>query len=526
MILRNCDILTLDEPTPQIENMAIERECIIAVGAEEDIVNLAGPQTEIVNLEGRTVLPGLVDAHIHLEKYALNLDRVDCEVSSLEDCLKRVKKATENASPGEWILGHGWNQNDWERYGTASDLDLIAPNNPIYLTAKSLHAGWANTCALQRANVGSSTPDPHDGYIQRDTKGYPIGILFEGAMRLMSEALPTPTASDIAAIIPPAQEKLWRYGITGLHNFDGQRCSQALELLRARGDLGLRVVNNIQLDDLDNTINLGVGTGDGDLWIRTGNLKIYADGALGPRTAAMLAPYNHAPDNTGIIFYSKEELLEIFIRAVENNLAMAVHAIGDRANRDVLDAFEELRHYENKQNLPRRQHRIEHLQLLHPDDVPRPAILDIAVSMQPFHAISDMEMAMHYWGGRSRYAYAWRSQLHAGARMVFGSDAPVETPNPFWGLHAAVTRKHLDESPGTEGWIPNERIDLRDALIAYTQGPAHVAGLDMNLGKLAEGFLADVIVLEANPFKCSTRELADLLPVGTMVGGAWRYRTF
>lgn len=526
MILRNGVILTLDERTPQVENMAIEREHIIAVGAEDDIVNLAGPQTEIVNLEGRTVLPGLVDAHIHLEKYALNLDRVDCEVSSLEDCLERVRKVIEEASPDEWILGHGWNQNDWDRYGTASDLDLIAPNNPIYLTAKSLHAGWANTYALERANVGPSTPDPPDGHIQRNTEGEATGILFEGAMSLMTNALPAPTASDIATTIRPAQERLWRYGITSLHNFDGPRCMQALDLLRARGDLGLRVVNNIQFDDLDRTLNLGVNTGDGDSWLRTGNLKIFADGALGPRTAAMLAPYNHAPDNTGVIFYSKEELLDIFTRAVEGGLTMAVHAIGDRANRDVLDTFEELRHYEDKHGLPRRQHRIEHLQLLHPDDVPRPAMLDLVVSMQPIHAISDMEMAMRYWGERTRFAYAWYSQLHAGARIVFGSDAPVESPNPFWGLHAAVTRQHLDGSPGPKGWIPNERLDLRDALIAYTQGPAHVAGLEMKLGKLVEGFLADVIVLEANPFKCSTRELADLIPAGTMVGGTWRYRTF
>ncbi len=526
ILLRDGVIHTLDERTPKVQSLAIDRECISAIGANDDISILVGPQTEVVNLEGRTVLPGFVDAHIHLESYALNLDKVDCEAPRLETCLERVRVIAERASPGDWILGHGWNQNDWDRYGTSNDLDLVAPHNPVYLTAKSLHAGWANSRALKFAHVEDSTPDPSDGYIQRNADGIPTGILFEGAMRLMADAVPPTIGTDIAAKLIGAQEKLWRYGITGVHDFDGPRCMQALQLLHDRGELGLRVVKNIQFDELEYARDLGLHTDFGDPWIRIGNLKIFADGALGPHTAAMITPYNGEPENTGVLFYDRGELFELFVGAVEAGFALAVHAIGDRANHIVLNAFEELRLYEVEHNHPRRLHRIEHLQLLHSDDVTRPATLDIIASMQPIHAISDMKMAKRYWGSRSQYAYAWRSQLNAGGRLVFGSDAPVESPNPFWGLHAAITRHPLDGSPGSEGWIPKERLDLRDALRAYIQAPAHAVGLERNFGRLAQNFAADLIVLEANPLECSPEELADLKPVGTMVGGVWRYRAF
>ena len=432
----------------------------------------------------------------------------------------------QETKPGEWILGHGWNQNQWDRFGTAADLDSVSPDNPVYLTAKSLHAGWGNTIALELGGITSSSSDPPGGQIQRDDSGAPTGILLEEAMRLLSDVIPVPTVESTCDAFREAQAQLWQFGITAVHDFDGSRCFEALQLLRERGQLGLRVVKNILVDDLEHTLGSGLSTGNGDEWIRIGNIKVFADGALGPRTAAMLAPYEGEPGNTGMCLVDKEELLEIFIRAAKGGLAMAVHAIGDLANRNVLDALAELRRYETDNGLPRLHHRIEHLQLLHPNDLSRPAEYDIIASMQPIHATSDMVMADRYWGSRVRYAYAWRSQLQAGATLAFGSDAPVESPNPFLGLHAAVTRRQHDGNPGPDGWTPAERLSVHEALLGYTHGPAYATGLNSILGRLAVGSLADLIVLEDDPYTCEGKTLAEIMPVGTMVGGSWHYRAF
>jgi len=526
VIFRSGYIRTLDNLAPLAESLAIDKDRVVAVGSNDEIEDIAGPETTIEDLEGRIILPGLTDAHIHLEKYTHNLNKVNVEVSSLQTCLDRVWQRVKETQPGEWILGHGWNQNQWERFGTAADLDRVSPDNPVYLTAKSLHAGWGNTLALELGGITYSSSDPQGGQIQRDASGAPTGILLEEAMRLASDVIPVPTVESTGDALPEAQAQLWRYGITAVHDFDGSHCFQALQLLRERGQLGLRVVNNILVDDLEHALGLGLSTGCGDEWMRVGNIKVFADGALGPRTAAMLAPYDGEPDNTGMCLLDKEELLEIFIRAAKGGLAMAVHAIGDLANRNVLDALADLRRFETENGLPHLHHRIEHLQLLHPNDLSRPAEYDIIASMQPIHATSDMEMADRYWGSRVKYAYAWRSQLQAGATLAFGSDAPVESPNPFLGLHAAVTRRRRDGSPGLEGWISAERLSVHEALLGYTHGPACAAGSGSILGRLAIGSMADLIVLEDDPYVCEEEALAEIMPVGTMVGGTWRYRTF
>ena len=526
MILRNGYIRTLDRANPLAESMAIDKDRVVAVGSNDEIDAISGPETAIEDLEGRIVLPGLCDAHIHIEKYTHNLDKLNVEVSSLRACLDRVRQRVQEVHPGEWVLGHGWNQNQWERYGTVADLDSVSPDNPVYLTAKSLHAGWGNTLALKIGGITSSTLDPPGGQIQRDVSGAPTGILFEEAMRLLSNVIPAPTVESTCNALTDAQTQLWQYGITAVHDFDGSHSLKALQLLRERGQLGLRVVKNIMVDDLEHALGSSLHTGNGDEWIRIGNIKVFADGALGPRTAAMLTPYEGEPGNTGISLLEKEELLEIFIRAAKGGLAMAVHAIGDLANRNVLDALSELRRYETENRLPHFHHRIEHLQLLHPNDLSRPAEYNIIASMQPIHATSDMEMAERYWGSRAKYAYAWRSQLKAGATLAFGSDAPVESPNPFFGLHAAVTRRRCDGSPGPEGWTPAERLSVHEALLGYTHGPAHATGLDSILGRLALGSMADLIVLEDDPYTCEEEVLAEIIPVGTMVGGTWRYRVF
>jgi hypothetical protein len=295
----------------------------------------------------------------------------------------------------------------------------------------------------------------------------------------------------------------------------------ALQQLHARGVLKLRVTKSIPLDDLNHAVELGLRTGFGDDRLRIGSVKAFMDGALGPRTAAMFQPYLNEPENRGILNMDAEELLESGRRAVEVGLSMAVHAIGDRANHEVLDAYAQLRRFERDQGLPPLKHRIEHVQVLHPDDAARLAELGIIASMQPIHATSDMHMADRYWGDRATLSYAWRTQLQAGARLVFGSDAPVESPNPFLGLYAAVTRQRADGSPAGEGWYPQQRLSMQEAIEAYTLGPAYTSGMETRLGKLSPGYLADLIVLNHDPFQLSPPDLLEMESSATMLGGEW-----
>ncbi|MEW5830326.1 MAG: amidohydrolase family protein, partial [Chloroflexota bacterium] len=313
--------------------------------------------------------------------------------------------------------------------------------------------------------------------------------------------------------------------LTGVHDFDGRDCFAALQMLHSRGSLKLRVTKSLPLDLLPQAAALGLRSGFGDDRLRIGSVKAFMDGALGPRTAAMFQPYEREAENRGILNMDSEELYEHSRLAAESGLGMAVHAIGDRSNHEALEAFARLRRFERERGLPARRHRIEHVQLLHPADARRLAELGLIASMQPIHATSDMEMADRYWGGRAALSYAWRTQLEAGARLAFGSDAPVESPNPFWGLRAAVSRRRADGAPGPDGWRGEQRLSLSDALAAYTTGAAYAAGMEDRLGQLAPGFYADLIALEEDLFTRHPDSLLELRPVAVMVGGDWAWQS-
>jgi predicted amidohydrolase YtcJ len=526
-LLYNARIHTLDPSGARAEALVVDGERILAVGGA-DLADQLDGRAEKYDLAGRIVLPGLTDAHIHLHQYALSLQKVDCETPTLEACLERVAQRARATAPGEWILGHGWAQNDWpdladggNGFPTSALLDAVAPEQPAYLTAKSLHAGWVNTAAMRLAGISASTPDPADGKILHDAAGVPTGILLEAAMGLVKEAVPQYTVEDVAAAIESAQPLLWQMGLTGAHDFDQRTCFMALQMLRQGGRLGLRVTKSVPVELLPHAHALGLRTGFGDDLLRIGSVKVFMDGALGPRTAAMFQPYLNEPENRGILNVDGEELFEIGRQAADVGLSVAVHAIGDLANHEALNAFEQLRTHERDLALPALRHRLEHVQVLHPVDRPRLAALKIIASMQPIHAMSDMSAAERYWGKRSRYAYAWKTQQNHGTRLAFGSDAPVESPNPFWGLHAAVTRRRADGAPAPEGWYPAERLTMRTALEAYTVGAAFAAGMEDRLGRLRPGYLADLIVLEQDPFTCPPDDLLTLQSSATMLGGEW-----
>jgi len=525
-LLYNAYIHTQDPSHPAASAIVIGRERILAVG-EADVLLQQYPYAEKQDMNGRVILPGLTDAHLHLKHYALSLQKVECETDTKEECLRRVAERVKETRPGEWVLGHGWNQNSWDSWPTASELDAIAPANPVYLTAKSLHASWANTAALKLAGITAQTPDPQNGQIQRDAQGNATGILLESAMELVGDLVPEPDIPEIADAMEKAQHTLWKMGLTGIHDFDRRDSFLALQQLHAQGKLKLRVLKNLPVELLDQAHDLGLSSGFGDDWLRIGFIKAFMDGALGPHTAAMFQPYVGEGENRGILNMDSEELFEYGRKAAQVGLPMAVHAIGDRANHEVLDAYEQLRNYEKENHLPALRHRIEHVQVLHPDDLARLGKMSIIASMQPIHATSDMFMADAFWGERARLSYGWKTQLENGARLAFGSDAPVESPNPFWGLYAAVSRRRADGSPSADGWYPEQKLTMAEAWAGFSLGPAYAAGMEAHLGRLAPSYLADLIVLDASqdPFTCLPEDLLAMQSSATMVGGEWVYET-
>jgi predicted amidohydrolase YtcJ len=526
LVIHNAKIHTLNPHIPYATALAIDHGRVITIGTDDEILSSI-TNSNIYNAFGRTIIPGLTDAHIHLEDYALSLNKVDCETPTREECLQRIAARVITTPPGDWILGHGWNQNNWpEGYGSASLLDDLTPNNPVYLTHKSLHCAWANSTALRLAGISRATPKPEGGQIGHLPNGEPDGILFESAMSILEAALPEPSFEQVVQAIQSSIPQLWQMGLTSVHDFDRSRCFSALQVLHQHHELKLRVVKSIHLQDLPHAVEIGLRTGFGDDILRIGPVKIFSDGALGPHTAAMLQPYDDDPHNNGTLMMDVEALVEHGRLAVGNGISMAVHAIGDRANRIVLDAYAKLRDFErlissNPQSHLR--HRIEHVQVINPDDIPRFSALNIIASMQPIHATSDMLMADHCWGGRSAYAYAWRSLLSHCVLLAFGSDSPVESPNPFFGIHAAVTRRRADGTPSAKGWYPEQCLNIDEALHAYTTGAAFAAGLEDQLGKLAPGYLADLLILNTDPYNCAPEELLTIHPVATMVGGEWVY---
>lgn len=527
-ILYNGNIITQDEKEKRASAVAISNGRIIAVGMDDDILELATAGTKKENLEGQTIIPGLIDAHLHWQWTARSLTEVDVfEVPDKQVAVQRVAERVAMVVPGEWITGHGWSQAFWkdDSFPSAADLDPISPNNPVYLRAKSGHAIWVNTAALQVTGVTANTPDPEGGHIGRDESGNPTGILFENAIDLIFSKIPHPSVEEISMQMKAAQKLALASGLTGFHDFDGPVCFQALQLMRERGELALRVVKNINDPHIKHAHALGIRWGFGDDWIRIGGLKIFADGALGPRTALMVDHYEGEPDNYGIRVTDKEDMLQWVKTATLAGMPSTIHAIGDLAVRDVLDVYEAVRKVEAAHGIKpeQRRHRIEHVQIIHPADKHRLAELKIIASMQPIHATSDYIMADKHWGARSELAYNPRLQLDQGVMVAFGSDSPIDPFDPIPNIYAAVTRRRTDGTPNEAGWYPQNKITVAEALRGFTIGAAYAAGTEDRQGKIAPGYLADLVVLDQDIFKIPADELLETKVMATMVGGKWRY---
>lgn len=534
LALLNAVIHTFDPARPRASALLVRGDRIVAVGDDRQVLSAASGPVERLDLKRRAVVPGFIDAHIHLLSYGLSLRVVDLDnLPSLHRCVEKVRERVEQTPPRAWVTGRGWNYTVWEeaRPPHRSDLDPVSPGHPVLLTSKNGHQAWCNTPALRLAGVSRNTPDPPGGRIERDACGEPTGVLSEEAVGLVSGHVPPPTPEDLRSAFLDAQRIASAKGLTGFHDcdahaYDGVAMRGLLEDLHRSDRLTLRAYLMVPDARIDEAIASGWRTGDGDDFVRVGPVKVFADGALGPRTADMLDPYEGEPDNRGIVVMDDDRLLDLTAKAHQSGLRVAVHAIGDRAVRRCLDAFERSQH---RIVDPLRQvhgdfrPRVEHVQLIHPDDLPRFKHLGAVASMQPIHATSDMHMADRFWGGRSRRSYAWRSLLDAGAVLAFGSDCPVEPLDPLAGLHAALTRQRPDGAP-RGGWTPEQRITLEEALRAYTYGSAYAAGQEADLGALSPGRFADLVVLSRDLFALPPEEILSAEVVMTMVGGRIVYK--
>lgn len=507
--------------SPPAEAVAVRGGMITAVGTTGEVSALLNDPVDVIDLNGHVVWPGLTDSHLHLGFLAEQLAAVDCETDSLAECLERVRLRAEGQPAGAWIIGYGWNHNIWDppRYGDANALDTVTGDRPALLHAKSLHAAWVNSAALRFAGITAQTPNPEGGEILRDARGEPTGILLENAIGLVGGQLPGATANETADGLLLAQNYLLGMGLTGVHDFDRWESAEALLLLADRDKLRLRVVKNMPADSLDRLIREETRQVlNRPPYLFPGWVKLFADGALGPQSAAMLEPYE-GTQTKGMLQLRTGEILEHGKLAAQGGWPLAIHAIGDLAVRETLDGFALLREYEERNDLPRLPHRIEHVQLISSQDQPRLGQLGIIASMQPYHATSDMRMADRHWGARSANSYANKALLDQGAFELFGSDAPVEVANPFFTLHAAVTRQDHQNQPAPDGWHPEQRLALAEALTAMTRNPASLLPEPSLTGCLQPGSAADMIVLQRDPFTMPSEDLWTLEPVMTIVAG-------
>ena len=521
LLLVNGSFHTMDAAAPTARAVAIRDGRFVHVGDEHGARAAAGPRAEVLDLQGRCVLPGLTDAHLHFKWFAESLRAVDVETATLDEAVSRVAARAAASPAGAWVTGSGWNHNVWGTgaFPDCRPLDKAAPHNPVCLEAKNGHALWVNSLALHEAGISLESRDPDGGQIVHTREGTPSGILLENAMRLVQAVIPRPTPLELAVLMRDAQSAAHAVGLTGIHDFDSTLAWEAFQELEARGELRLRVMKGIPHEQLDAAVSLGLRTGFGSQRLTVGPVKMFADGALGPQTAWMIAPYE-GTWSVGIPRLTDSQLSADILRANKSGLACAVHAIGDAACRVVLDAFESAAAGHPRSRL---RNRLEHAQLLHPDDIARFSRLGIVASMQPLHATSDMIIAERYWGERCRGAYAWKSLLDSGAALAFGSDCPVEVCNPMSGIHAAVTRRRADGSPGSDGWHPEQRLTVAQAVHAYTLGAAYASGRESELGSVSVGKCADLTVLDRDIFSIDPHEIRVAKAAATIVGGSIEY---
>ena len=525
-VLHNARIYTMDEAQPEAEALAIRGNRILMVGSDRDVLG-AYSDARRVDAEGRTVVPGLIDAHAHLMGLAESLIQVDLVgTSSKAEIVDRLQDFAQDLPDDAWLTGRGWDQNDWpeQEFPTRQDLDAAFPERPVWLTRIDGHAAWANTAALEAVGLDSlrAMDDPEGGTIVRNDDGDPTGVFIDAAMGIVGRVVPEPSDAELDRALELALQETAKYGLTGVHDAGADRATiRRYQRFIDEGRFGLRVYAMIggRGATFDHFCEAGPLRNYKDrLAVRS--VKFYIDGALGSRGAALLEDYADAPGNRGLLQQQPDAFRENVLTAMQCGFQVNTHAIGDRGNRIVLDAYSMAQ--DSLGNTVGR-HRVEHAQILAPSDIPRFAALDVIASMQPTHATSDMYWAEDRLGPeRIEGAYAWRSLLDRGARLAFGSDFPVEQVDPLLGFYAAVTRQDADQYP-EGGWQPEERVTRNEALRGFTLDAVYAAFQEDDLGSLEPGKLADFVVLSRNIMEVPPPAILDAEVVATYVGGARIY---
>lgn len=515
-LFSNGKIYSMEDQGKVYNSVLISGNKIIKLGDREDLLEygrLIAGKVEEINLQDRCVLPGFIDAHTHFLQFSKNLDNIYLRGNeSLDEVLSIVREFVESKERGEWIFGSGWDKNRWDRLPDRHDLDRVAPSNPVALYSKDVHTLWANSLALEMASINRDTPDPVGGRFERDGLGRPTGIIRENAAEAVLRVIPEPSLEERCRALEKGFAYAHRMGLTGIHVSEGREAWNAYQHLYSEGRLGLRVLLMIPRSSLSYALKLGLRSGLGDEFIRVGPLKLFIDGALGSQTAALFEPYCGS-DNRGMLIISEEELTDIVREAAENGIASAIHAIGDRANRIAILALNRAKEWTGKFSL---RQRIEHVQLITPEDIVLMKEAGAIASMQPIHIPGDIPKIKRYWGDRGKNAYPIKSIYDAGIPLAFGSDVPVEDLNPLKGIWAAVTRKTED---GQESYHEREQISIWEAVRAYTFGSAYAAGEEDLKGTLAPGKLADMVVLDKDIFMVEPDEIKEIHVEMTIFNG-------
>ena len=521
LVIMDARVWTGDEEMPWAEAVAVRNEVIVAVGNNDDIGAFVGDETRVVSATGGMLTPGFIDTHVHFLDGGTVLGSVQLrDAATPEEFTSRIEEFAGTIEPGEWILGGTWDHENWGGELPRRDwIDDVTPENPVWIQRLDGHMALANSLALRAGGVDADTPDVAGGVIERYEDGRPTGLLKDNAMSPVSAAVPDPSDDILDRRIKAAMEYVASHGVTTVHdvgNLSDWRNYAIYQRLHARGELITRIYSISPLQLWEQQRDHVAANGIGDDWLRVGGLKGMMDGSLGSHTAAFLEPFTDAPDDSGFLIVELDDMRDWVVGADAAGLHVNVHAIGDKAIRDLLDIFLDA----EEANGPRdRRFRIEHAQHPHADDIERFAVQNVIASMQPYHAIDDGRWAERVIGPeRAKTTYAFRSLIDAGAHVAFGSDWSVAPPTPLEGIYAAVTRRTLDGA-NPDGWVPEQKITVEDALRAYTYEGAYASFEEDKKGTIKTGMLADLVLLDRDITAIDPATIPDTQVLMTIVGG-------
>lgn len=512
-------IYTQDVRLPYCQAVIIADGRIKWLGQNSDLYAIPSDEYRIIDLEGKTVLPGFWDSHLHFVFWAWSMAMLDVEkCKSYSEVLKLIRGEAGKLKKTDWLVGHGWQSDNWTDAvrPDKKDLDSILPRNPVVIFSRDEHSAWVNSLTLKKMNIGRDTPDPEGGEIVRDVNGEPTGVLREKAAFTVYSKIPLPRLGQSLKAVSNAQKNAHQLGITSVCSFDGADGFGVLQNYHKKHGLTVRVHHYVRSEHLDSLLDLHIKNSYGDPFLKICGVKFFADGALGSKTALMFAPYSNSDKNRGIAQMEYEQLEAEIKRAVKGGLSVAVHAIGDKANYNALKSIASA--------MGRRKHgyrhRVEHCQLLRKQDIELFARNNIIASVQPCHLVSDLDLVEKYWGSRARYSYPYSSLLKSGAVLAFGSDGPIDRIDPLWNIYCAVTRKRPADD---RSLYPVEVLTVAEAIRATTIDSAYAVGREDVLGSVSVGKYADIVILEEDPYQIEPERIPAVKVVATLAEGEFVY---